>query len=256
MIERIILDIKHGDDYTDYLFQTAALKNKRVIPMLNPSPEELEAVKDENTIIYHCHSTYCDPGIKSPIDFDDTHRAITVSTHYYIRLGGTVDGHKADDIRQRIEKHILDELESDENLRETFKQAFTILWEHREEICTNPSFFYAKCGLHNKFVHSIPLGAMLKSIDDNMELFTNPETGRILVDFEFCDTYNWYLEWWDPVSRTNFTEVIKWEDGFNEFKEKDLLACTIETACKKYCKGKWAGPFTVFDVLDRLSIIK
>ena len=63
MIERIILDIKHGDDYTDYLFHTAALKNKRVIPMLNPSPEELEAVKDEDMIIYHCHSTYCDPGI-------------------------------------------------------------------------------------------------------------------------------------------------------------------------------------------------
>ncbi len=127
MIERIILDIKHSDNYTDHLFQTAALKNKRVIPMLNPSPEELEAVKDENTIIYHCHSTYCDPGIKSPIDFDDTPRAITVSTHYYIRPGGTVDGYKADDIRQRIEEHLLDELESDENLRETYKQTFAIL---------------------------------------------------------------------------------------------------------------------------------
>ena len=249
MIERIILNIRHSDNYTDYLFQTAALRNRRIIPMMNPAPEELKAVKDNHTIIYHCHSTYCDPGIKSPLDFDDFHRTITVSTHSYISPDGSVNGQKADLIRQRIEKHLLDELESNENLREVYKHTFVILWEHREKICSNPSFFYARCGQHNKFVQAIPLGAMLKSIDENLELFRNPETGSILVDFEFCDTFDWYLEWWDPVSRTNATEILTCE-----FKNKDLLAYTIEKTCSMYCKGKAAGPLTVFDVIDRLSI--
>lgn len=257
MIERIILDIKHSDDYTDYLFQTVALKNRRIIPMVGPSDEALDAVKDENTIIYRCEASFNDSILPvEPILVNCHARTITVFTHNYLRGDGSIDSFQAEITRQSIEKEILSALEMDENLREVYKHYFSFLWENRKRIYANPQFFYAKCGLHNKFAQSIPLGGMLKSIDENQEVFRNQVTGRILLDFEFCDTWNWYLEWWDPVSRTNFTEVIKWEDGFNEFKEKDLLACTIETACKKYCKGKWAGPFTVFDVLDRLSIIK
>lgn len=40
MIDNVILDIAGSDDYTDYLFMTAALTNSRVAPLLNPTEEE------------------------------------------------------------------------------------------------------------------------------------------------------------------------------------------------------------------------
>lgn len=48
MIDKVILDIAHSDDYTDYLFMTAALTNSRVIPLIDPSAEELRRQSDGN----------------------------------------------------------------------------------------------------------------------------------------------------------------------------------------------------------------
>lgn len=50
MIDKVILDIAHSDDYTDYLFMTAALTNSRVIPLIDPSAEELRRQSDGQRI--------------------------------------------------------------------------------------------------------------------------------------------------------------------------------------------------------------
>lgn len=50
MIDKVILDIAHSDDYTDYLFMTAALTNSRVIPLIDPSAEELREAERRQRI--------------------------------------------------------------------------------------------------------------------------------------------------------------------------------------------------------------
>lgn len=57
MIDKVILDIAHSDDYTDYLFMTAALTNSRVIPLIDPSAEELRRQSDGNAFIFKCRNS-------------------------------------------------------------------------------------------------------------------------------------------------------------------------------------------------------
>lgn len=46
-----------SDDYTDYLFMTAALTNSRVAPLLNPSEEELRRLRNGNSFVFKCRNS-------------------------------------------------------------------------------------------------------------------------------------------------------------------------------------------------------
>jgi len=258
MIEKIILAIAHSDDYTDYLFQTACLTNKRVIPMLNPTASEMYDATGRNTVVYRCDGKYRDPQMMAPSVFANSiNRTITVLTHYYLREDGSIDMTEAEIARAMIEKVLLETLESPQNLREVYRQYFTGLWENRKTIYSTPQFFYANCGLSNKFVKSVPLGVMLKTLEDNPGLFVNPDNGQMLIDFQFVENHEinkweWDLTWWYPGCRYFLTEVVGWMG--DKFKAKDLLAYTIEKACRNYNKGQGRSPLNIFNVIDALSI--
>lgn len=258
MIEKIILAITHSDDYTDYLYQTACLTNSRIIPMLNPTASELHNAIGDNTIVYRCDGRYKDPQMKAPSVFAHSiNRTITVLTHYYLREDGSINIAEAEIAREMIEKALMEVLEAPQNLREVYRQYFTGLWENRNVIYANPQLFYANCGLSNKFVKSIPLGVMLKTLEENSELFVNPEDGHMLIDFQFVENdetgkWEWHLEWWYPGCRYLITEVTDWMSG--SFKKKDLLAYTLEKQCRKYDKGQGRSRYNIFGVIDNLSI--
>ena len=260
MIEKIILAITHSDDYTDYLYQTACLTNSRIVPMLNPTASELYDATGDNTIVYRCDGRYKDSQMKAPSVFAHSiNRTITVLTHYYLREDGSIDITEAEIAREMIEKALLEVLESPQNLREVYRGYFTGLWNKRQEIYTKPKLFYANCGLSNKFVKSIPLGVMLKTLEENSELFVNPEDGHMLIDFQFVENdetgkWEWNLEWWYPDCRYNTTEIVEWMS--DRFKTKDLLAYTIEKTSRKYNKGQGRSPFNIFNVIDELSITR
>ena len=258
MIEKIILAIAHSDDYTDYLFQTACLTNHRIVPMLNPTASELYDAIGSNTIVYRCEGRYKDLQMMAPSVFAHRlNRSITVLTHYYLREDGSIDIAEAEIAREMIEKALLEELESSQNLREAYRQYFTGLWENRKTIYANPQLFYANSGLSNKFVKSVPLGVMLKTLEENPGIFVNPANGQMLIDFQYVenaetDKWEWILEWWYPGCRYLTTEVIDWMGG--KFKTKDLLAYTIAKVCSKYNKDQGRSHLTVLNVIDRLSL--
>lgn len=259
MIEKIILDIQHSDHYTDYLFQTACLTNRRIVPMLNPSASELRDATDDNTIVYRCDGRYKDPQLIAPSVFAHSiKRTITVLTHYYFRNDGSINLTEAEIARESIAKALLDVLESPQNLRAVYRGYFTGLWNNRQEIYASPQLFYASCGISNKFVKSVPLGVMLKTVEENPDLFINAENGKTLIDFQFMENletgkWEWNLEWWYPGGYLT-TEIVSWLSG--KFKSKDLLAYTIEQACRKYDKGQGRSPLNIFNVIDELSITR
>lgn len=260
MIEKIILAITHSDDYTDYLYQTVCLTNSRIVPMLNPTASELYDATGNNTIVYQCDGRYKDPQMIAPSVFaHKINRTITVLTHYYLREDGTINTAEAEIAREMIEKALLEVLESPQNLREVYRGYFTGLWNKRNAIYTKPQLFYASCGISNKFVKSIPLGVMLKVLEENPDLFINAENGQMLIDFQFVENqetnkWEWNLEWWYPGCRYLTREIVDWLSV--KFKTKDLLAYTIEKACRKYNKGQGRSPLNIFNVIDELSITR
>ena len=260
MIEKIILAITHSDDYTDYLFQTACLTNSRIVPMLNPTTSELYDATGDNTIVYRCDGRYKDPQMIAPSVFaHGINRTITVLTHYYLQNDGSIDITEAEIAREMIENALLEVLESPQNLREVYRGYFTGLWNKRNEIYAKPQFFYANCGISNKFVKSVPLGVMLKTLEENPDLFVNPDNGQILIDFQFVENletnkWEWNLEWWYPDCRYLTTEIVDWMS--EKFKTKDLLASEIEKTCRKYNKGQGRSPLNIFNVIDELSITR
>lgn len=260
MIEKIILAITHSDDYTDYLYQTACLTNSRIVPMLNPTASELYKATGDNTIVYRCDGRYKDPQMIAPSVFAHSiNRTITVLTHYYLREDGSIDTTEAGIAREMIEKALLEVLESPQNLREVYRGYFTGLWNNRNEIYAKPQLFYANCGISNKFVKSVPLGVMLKTLEENPGLFMNPDNGQMLIDFQFVenqetDKWEWNLEWWYPDCRYLTTEIVDWMS--EKIKTKDLLAYEIEKTCRKYNKGQGRSPLNIFNVIDNLSITR
>lgn len=178
MIEFIILNIHHSDDYTDYLFQTAALTNPRVLPMVNPTQEELDAArKREFSVVYNCYGRFRDSRMVAPSVLSHSiNRTITVQTHYYISEDGSINLTEAEIARALIEKELYEQLDAPKNLREIYRHYFFGIWKNRERIYANPLYFYANCGVSNKFVKSVPLGVVLKAIEENPDLFTKRQS--------------------------------------------------------------------------------
>lgn len=118
MIDKVILDIAHSDDYTDYLFMTAALTNSRVIPLIDPSAEELRRQSDGNAFIFKCRNSR-----KALESGDGTVRAdqyshtILVLSRIYLDDDGEIDAGNAEIVRSLIQKAATDVLESAETSR-------------------------------------------------------------------------------------------------------------------------------------------
>ena len=269
MIERIILDIKHSDDYTDYLFQTAALTNKRIIPIVGATEQEIIYAGWPTTLILRCEGRDGEPGLQMrPVWFNEYSRMICLSRDSYLREDGSIDSTQAGSVRETIEGKLLAILENKENLRDVYRHYFWLLWEKREKIYEDPRLFYVSCGLHNKFSSDVPLGVMLKAIEQHPDLFRMPKEHKwhkcaadmMLIDFQYegkTDEQDsvWRLYRWCPDCHLSTSVTIR---SFSNpwFQVKDLVAWFVDRKRKTCDKGQGRSPFTVFDVIDRLSIIK
>ena len=147
MIDRIILNIPHSDDYTDYLFMTAALTNRRVIPLMNPDREEIRKKSDINTLVLRCINAHQEPkaGDRS-VTVDTLNKSIRVLSKVYLDEDGTIDYSNAEMVRALIQEALLNILTEPRNLIEAFRLHFPLLWMKRQRIYDDPKLFFAPSG--------------------------------------------------------------------------------------------------------------
>lgn len=254
MTDKIILNIQHSDDYTDYLLMTAGLTNKRIIPMVNPSSEKLKAAKDNNTKVLRCYTVHHPMYTwSSPVTGDIDAGSITVNTGYYLEEDGSINYHKAEIVRQSLEEMANNVLMANDNLREAFRHYFPFLWGSRAKIYADPKYFFVGSGRYENFGDSMPVGAILKAMDEDPSTFQIRLGGGcscgkrpLLIDYDHVYNAYWTLYTWCPVCQSR-REIHAWN-----FQRADQCARAVEDAMSYYSKGKAVSPLSLFDLVDAL----
>lgn len=254
MTDKIILNIQHSDDYTDYLLMTAGLTNKRIIPMVNPSSEKLKAAKDNNTKVLRCYTVHHPMYTwSSPVTGDIDAGSITVNTGYYLEEDGSINYHKAEIVRQSLEEMANNVLMANDNLREAFRHYFPFLWGSRAKIYADPKYFFVGSGRYENFGDSMPVGAILKAMDEDPSTFQIRLGGGcscgkrpLLIDYDHVYNAYWTLYTWCPVCQSR-REIHAWN-----FQRADQCARAVEDAMSYYSKGKAVSPLSLFDLMDAL----
>lgn len=254
MTDKIILNIQHSDDYTDYLLMTAGLTNKRIIPMINPSSEKLKAAKDNNTKVLRCYTVHHPMYTwSSPVTGDIDTGSITVNTGYYLEEDGSINYHKAEIVRQSLEEMANNVLMANDNLREAFRHYFPFLWGSRAKIYADPKYFFVGSGRYENFGDSMPVGAILKAMDEDPSTFQIRLGGGcscgkrpLLIDYDHVYNAYWTLYTWCPVCQSR-REIHAWN-----FQRADQCARAVEDAMSYYSKGKAVSPLSLFDLVDAL----
>lgn len=254
MTDKIILNIQHSDDYTDYLLMTAGLTNNRIIPMVNPSSEKLKAAKDNNTKVLRCYTVHHPMYTwSSPVTGDIDAGSITVNTGYYLEEDGSINYHKAEIVRQSLEEMANNVLMANDNLREAFRHYFPFLWGSRAKIYADPKYFFVGSGRYENFGDSMPVGAILKAMDEDPSTFQIRLGGGcscgkrpLLIDYDHVYNAYWTLYTWCPVCQSR-REIHAWN-----FQRADQCARAVEDAMSYYSKGKAVSPLSLFDLVDAL----
>ena len=254
MTDKIILNIQHSDDYTDYLLMTAGLTNKRIIPMVNPSSDKLKAAKDNNTKVLRCYTVHHPIYTwSSPVTGDIDAGSITVNTGYYIEEDGSIDYHKAEIVRQSLEEMANNVLMATDNLREAFRHYFPFLWGCRANIYADPKYFFVGSGRYENFGGSMPVGAILKAMDEDPSTFQIRLGGGcscgkkpLLIDYDRVYDAYWTLYTWCPVCQSR-REIRAWN-----FARSYQCERAVEDAAAYYGRGKVVSPLNLFDLVDAL----
>lgn len=256
MIDKIILNIRHSDDYTDYLLMTAGLTNKRIVPLVNPSSEELKAAADSSSKVLRCFISqdraYDGCG---PVTCDPETGTIRVYSRYYLEEDGSIDYGHAEIVRQAVEGTAMRFLMSRENLREAYRRYFPILWSRRDTICATPKLFFVDSGFCERSLAGdcMPIGAILKAMDEAPETFRIRLGGGcscgkkpLLIDYDEDFGGNWTLYTWCPVCSSR-REIRAWN-----FQRADQCEQAMEEARASYGKGLVVSPLSLFDLVDEL----
>lgn len=259
MIDKIILNIHHSDDYTDYLFLTAGLTNKRIIPMIDPSPAEIKAKSDCNTTVIGCYNSRKEPGPNDGVaSYNDMTHNIHLFSRFYLMEDGTVNATQAELARTSIQEKLNEFLFSEDNLREYYRRNFPLFWRKRQEINNNPLLFFAKTGLFNSSSMSyFPLGVLLRTIEDDKDVFRAGHKGchceepPLIIDFgtnpegryDMCYT----VFTWCPHCQSRREFGVAYVGGYEA-----RLANTYHD----YDRKQGLSAFTLFDVVDTLSITR
>lgn len=257
MTNKIILHIYHSDDYTDYLFQTAALTNKRVLPMIDPGRDEIALHYTPQTTILYCYvSQDEDYDQDEPVCFDERHRRICVYTSYYLDKEGSIDSYKADYVRALIEKVINDMLMDPENLMEIYRENFPQLWHHRDKIYANPNYFFVQSGWRGlMFYDYYPIGVILKTIEDEHKNFRLSLRGDcvckdapLLIDYQNCYDGKHYLTLhsWCPICGNR--RAIKTQ----RFLREGYCNSALESASRYYDDDQGFSTLSLLDLIDIL----
>lgn len=258
MIDKVILDIAHSDDYTDYLFMTAALTNSRVIPLIDPSAEELRRQSDGNAFIFKCRNSR--KALESgdvTVRADQYSHTILVLSRIYLDDDGEIDAGNAEIVRSLIQKAAIDVLESAENLKEVYRLHLPTFWAERERIYGNPRFFYARTGIFNRQIYKeVPLGVIIKAIEEAPDLFRSGSIGGchckerpILIDYEYdyAALDECVLHTWCPTCRSRRGFKVR------NFDLERACSAFIGRIHNEYDKGQGFSTLSLFDVLDALS---
>jgi len=257
MTDRIILHIFHSDDYTDYLFLTAALTNKHVIPMIDPRRSEVASQFTPKTRMLYCYNSRSKEYDRdAPVLFDERHRKLCVYTRYFMDDNGIVDPHKADYVRALIEKVIVDLLTDPTNLMEIYRDSFPLLWKHRDIIYSNPQYFFIQSGWRGLlFDDYLPIGVVLKTIDDehkNFRLSLRGDCGcseaPLLIDYQDCFNGRYFLtlHTWCPICGNR--RMIKTKG----FLREGYCNSALESARRYYDKGQGFSTLSLLDLVDIL----
>jgi hypothetical protein len=256
MTDKIILNIQHSDDYTDYLLMTAGLTNKRIIPMVNPGSEKLQAATDGNTEVLRCCISrdtaydWCGPVARDP----ET-GSIRIYSHYYLEDDGSINYGHAETVRQTVEEMAMRILMSSENLREAYRLYFPVFWSNRDKIYADPKLFFVDSGHIGSLFSGdyMPVGAILKAMDEDPSLFRIRLGGGcscgqrpLLVDYDEVYGQNWIIYTWCPECGSR-REIRAWN-----FLRSYKCEKAMDDASLYYCKGRAVSPLSLFDLADEL----
>lgn len=261
MTDKIILNITHSDDYTDYLFQTASLTNKRIVPLVNPDQGEIARNSDTNTLVLHCINLRKEiQEGESPLSVNTTSKSVKVLSRYYLSDDGTIDSSNAQMIRSQMEHAFGKILFDNVNLREVFHRNFPLLWARRRRIIEDPKLYFVFCGRYgggNDGYTEMPLGAILKSMEENGSQFRLSLGGGcdcrekpLIIDYDetWGEDYakTWRLYTWCPVCQSR-REIKAWN-----FQRAASCDRAMELTRRECDKGQGLSGMTLFDVIDTL----
>ena len=257
MVDKVILDIHHSDDYTDYLFMTAGLTNKRIIPMVATSRQTIKAQSDINTLVLRCYNSRSEIGSwESPVSVDLNAGSVRVLSRFYLDDDGSINAVNAEMVRQTIQESVVNALMTPRNLLELYRHYFPILWSKRQMIYANPNLFFASSGKYSgRFVNDyMPIGAVLKAIEEDPKTFRIRLGGGcscgerpFLIDWDRVYGEHWTLYTWCPVCHSR-REIRAWN-----FQRAWNCERSIEDSSYYYDKGQGRSPLSLFDVLDAVK---
>jgi len=257
MIAKVILNITHSDEYTDYLFMTAGLTNRHIIPMVNPGNDRIKAVKDANTLVMRCYSSRKEltPG-DTPVSSNLNTNSIRVLSRFYLNDDDTINTANAEIVRQTIQEMVMNQLMAYDNLCEVYRHHFPVLWNKRQMIYDDPKLFFARSSRYGYGfgLEYIPIGAMLKAIEEDPKRFRISLGGGcrcrekpLLIDYRRDFGENWTLYTWCPACHSR--REIKVAD-FQRYWDCDK---SVEDTIRYYDKGQGFSTLNLFDVIDAVS---
>ena len=257
MIDKVILDIRHSDDYTDYLFMTTGLTNKRIIPMVGASQRQIKAQSDINTLVLRCYNSRSEIGPwESPVSVDPNAGSVRVLSRFYLDDDGSINAANAEMVRQTIQESVLHVLMMPQNILEVYRHSFPILWSKRQMIYANPNLFFASSGRYSGGIVDdyMPIGAVLKAIDEDPKNFRLRLGGGcscgqrpFLIDWDRVCGDHWTLYTWCPVCHSR-REIRAWN-----FQRTWNCERSIEDSLSYYDKGQGSSSLSLFDVLDAVK---
>ena len=252
MVDKIILDIHHSDDYTDYLLMTAGLTNKRIIPMVSPSTPQVKAASDNRTLILKCYNNRKELSTwDRPVDVDTNYGSLRILSRYYLDDEGNINATNAEIARQMVQEIAMNILLDPENLQEVYRDHFPLLWSHRQQIFSDPKLFFAKSGRRGGVM---PIGAILKAIEEDPKHFRIRLGGGcscgerpFLIDWDRFYGEYWTLYTWCPVCQSR-REIRAWN-----FQRAWNCEQSIEDSWYYYDKGQGSSSLSLYDVLDAVT---
>ena len=257
MVDKVILDIHHSDDYPDYLLMTAGLTNKRIIPMVGASQYQIKAQSDINTLVLRCYNSRSEIGSwESPVSVDPNAGSIRVLSRFYLDDDSSVNAANAEIVRQTVQETIMNILLTPTNLLEVYRHYFPILWSKRQVIYSNPKLFFANSGRYSGGIVDdfMPIGAILKAIDEDPKNFRIRLGGGcscgqrpFLIDWDQVYGKHWTLYTWCPVCHSR-REIRAWN-----FQRAWKCEHSIDESRLYYDKGQGSSSLSLFDVLDTIQ---
>ena len=260
MTERIILDIAHSDRYTDYLFQTAALRNHRVVPLVDPHAEFLRRLSGDTTLVVHCDNLRRDADKDGNLTrYEYLTDTIHVFSRSYLADYGSVNPSVAERARCEIEEHLDDCLLGPTNQQEVFREYFPLLWENRERIFSDPELFHVRYFNGNggyPFGSIVYLGAILKAIATNVGYFRYDPPGGcpckghpVLVDYKktFRKEVKWAIRTWCPTCHRKSTLIVE------DFPQYPVCDGIIERVNDGFIDGSGFSGLNLLDAIERLK---